>query len=96
MDDLDAFSQADENEHAVHFPSVIKVTLEDLFDFQNGYWTDHPETSITQTLDEELAIWDVLDMDADGENDVSGPGALAESLRVGSQSDDVMSSVLGL
>ena len=51
----------------------ISVTIEMLFDFNKEYWAHKAnESSITATLDEELEIWDILDIDADGEVDTTG------------------------
>ncbi|CDO68274.1 hypothetical protein BN946_scf184799.g1 [Trametes cinnabarina] len=51
------------------FISTIRVPLATLFDFSNAYWQTRADLSPSNTLDEELAIWDLLDMDADGEDD---------------------------
>ncbi len=50
-----------------------------------------PDLSTTASLNEELGVWDLLDMDADGEADN------ADTSRVGSaESDDVLSAIFGV
>ena len=78
------------------FPSVIKVKLESLFDFSRQYWQKRAEHSdMTATLQEELDIWDVLDMDADGEPEIDDLETSGSGER-GNQPDAFTSAVLGI
>jgi hypothetical protein len=44
------------------------IPIQDLFNFQNAYWRSLIETTITRTFDKELEFYDMLDLDADGED----------------------------
>ena len=68
---------------SVSFTSTIHVPLETLFDFSNNYWQERMKLSPSNTLDEELAIWDLLDIDADGDDEPSldqGSDSMADEL----------------
>ena len=74
----------------------IGVALDDILNFDNDWWTNDTAMHTTNTLEEELAVWDILDLDADGEGD-GGESGDGEADRVGgAHSDDVMNAVLGL
>ena len=48
-----------------------KLTIIDLFDFeQSYYWTSRLETSGLRGFDEELSIYDLLDLDAEGDDEI--------------------------
>ncbi|KAI0654021.1 hypothetical protein C8Q70DRAFT_541158 [Cubamyces menziesii] len=49
------------------FPSEIRKTLRMLLDFEAPFWRSKLERTSTPSLDDELALWEILDMDADGE-----------------------------
>lgn len=58
------------------FTSMIREPLHNLLDFSNEYWQARANSSPSNTLEEELAIWDLLDMDADGDDDsLAGQGS---------------------
>ncbi|EJF60609.1 hypothetical protein DICSQDRAFT_62505 [Dichomitus squalens LYAD-421 SS1] len=77
------------------FPSVIKIKLESLFDFSLSYWQKRRgESDMTATLDEELEVWNILDMDADGEPAMNDLGTIDGAGR--EQPDPFTSAVLGI
>ena len=48
-----------------------KLTIIDLFDFeQSCYWTSRLKTSGLRGFDEELRIYDLLDLDAEGDDEI--------------------------
>ncbi|KAH9856591.1 hypothetical protein C2E23DRAFT_808211 [Lenzites betulinus] len=57
----------------IAFPSVHHITLDTLSDFQTDYWRTQSAASSMPAMDDELALWEILDMDADGE-EVPGGG----------------------
>lgn len=52
---------------SVEFPSVHQLSLDALFDLKPAFWTERSEASTSLSLEAELALWEILDMDADGE-----------------------------
>ena len=44
------------------------IPIQDLFNFQNTYWQSLVKATITRTFDKELEFYDMLDLDADGED----------------------------
>ena len=50
--------------------TVEKLTIADLFNFGHSYWTSRLETSGLRGLDEELSIYDLLDLDAEGDYEI--------------------------
>ncbi|TBU31641.1 hypothetical protein BD311DRAFT_752169 [Dichomitus squalens] len=77
------------------FPSVIKIKLESLFDFSCHYWQKRREDSdMTASLDEELEVWNILDMDADGEPATETSETIDGAW--GNQPDAFTSAVLGI
>ncbi|TBU52374.1 hypothetical protein BD310DRAFT_970853 [Dichomitus squalens] len=77
------------------FPSVIKIKLELLFDFSCHYWQKRREDSdMTASLDEELEVWNILDMDADGEPATETSETIDGAW--GNQPDAFTSAVLGI
>ncbi len=60
---------SDDSRLPEHFPSEISMPLSDLFDYSSDFWTHDSPIATTTSLEEELAVWDLLDMDADGDED---------------------------
>ncbi|KAI0801429.1 ribonuclease H-like domain-containing protein [Fomes fomentarius] len=66
---MSILDEEDEDRVPTWLPSKICVSLEQLFDFSNAFWTEWDNRYVTNTLEEELEIWNILDMDGDGEED---------------------------
>ena len=66
---MDNPEHPDESASPQTFPSEIKVPLSRLFDYTSEFWTQGSPISTSASFEEELAVWDLLDMDADGEED---------------------------
>src|SRR6266576_576789 len=49
--------------------TAFQVSISDMFDFQNGYWTRAFQDSLMRGLMEEMELHELLDMDAEGEID---------------------------
>ncbi|KAJ2977735.1 hypothetical protein NUW54_g11382 [Trametes sanguinea] len=65
--DVDMESADEDLPDAARFPSQLKATLRELLDFANPFWQNRTAATSTSTLEEELALWEILDMDADGD-----------------------------
>jgi len=50
-------------------PRLPLISLADIFDYQNNYWKDTIEKAALATFDEELELFQLLDLDAEGEDD---------------------------
>ncbi|KAH9848343.1 hypothetical protein C2E23DRAFT_844406 [Lenzites betulinus] len=74
----------------IAFPLVHHITLDTLFDFQTDYWGTQSAASSMPTLDDELALWEILDMDADGE-EVPGGGD-EQGFKIDTLVDSILSS----
>ena len=46
-----------------------KIKLAELFDFSNTMWIDITRRTCMKSLDEELELYELVDMDAEGEAD---------------------------
>ncbi|KDQ55684.1 hypothetical protein JAAARDRAFT_208479 [Jaapia argillacea MUCL 33604] len=68
-DTLIHMADEDEDDQPHSFPSRISIKLEDLFDFTKDFWVEAHERSGTTSLQEELEVYELLDLDADGEDD---------------------------
>lgn len=53
-------------------PTTIRqrVTIKELFDFSCPHWAERYVKQPMRSFDEELALYELLDMNADGEADV--------------------------
>ncbi|KAI0719371.1 ribonuclease H-like domain-containing protein [Cerioporus squamosus] len=72
----------DELRTSNRWPSKLRIPLSKMFDFQSDFWSAYMARTHTNSLDEELAVWDLLDMDGDGEED-TGMDELAGILIAG-------------
>ncbi|KAF5385054.1 hypothetical protein D9615_001008 [Tricholomella constricta] len=66
MVDLD-----DRDNHPVRDPDTIghQIPISELFDFSRTHWVDTYSHVAERSFDEELALYELLDLDADGEED---------------------------
>jgi hypothetical protein len=48
----------------LHMPSVISIEIAKLFNFTNKSWIPSHERSASRSLDEELELYELLDLDA--------------------------------
>ncbi|KZT20928.1 hypothetical protein NEOLEDRAFT_1158419 [Neolentinus lepideus HHB14362 ss-1] len=78
---LSQMVEEDEDQDDVSTPSQISQSLRELFDFSVQYWVDAHTLKPRRTLDDELELYQLLDMDADGEVDgeVGGEFALDDA-----------------
>jgi hypothetical protein len=51
-------------------PSVISIKISELFNFTNKSWIPAQERSASRSLDEELELYELLDLDAPGEEGI--------------------------
>ena len=61
----------DDNDRDGQMPSEISIKIEDLFNFTNTGWVAVHERSASQSLDEELELYELLDTDAPGHDDIN-------------------------
>ncbi|KAJ3008701.1 hypothetical protein NUW54_g3057 [Trametes sanguinea] len=70
---LSSFAQSDmesadeDAPDATDFPSHINMPLDSLLDFSAPFWQTRAAAASTESLEDELALWEILDMDADGD-----------------------------
>jgi hypothetical protein len=64
-------AEGDEDKGDVQMPSHISIEICKLFDFNKSHWVSMHERSASRSLDEELELYELLDMDAPGEEDVN-------------------------
>ena len=60
-----------DNDGDGQMPSKISIRIADLFDFTNTGWISLHERSASQSLDEELELYELIDTDAPGYDDVN-------------------------
>jgi hypothetical protein len=71
---------------AIHMPARLlpgayrKITITDLFDFDNEHWARKFEESALRTFKQELDIYELLDLDADGDLDIEVDESTAQVL----------------
>jgi len=58
----------EDNEHGP-FPSTLSFTLAELFDFSVDYWVQSSEATGNRGLQDELELYELVDLDASGELD---------------------------
>jgi len=51
--------------------SIISIKIADLFNFTNRAWIPMHERSASRSLDEELELYELLDVDAPGDDDIN-------------------------
>ena len=56
-------------QHSSRWPSKLRIPLGQMFNDSSPFWDNYMANKRTNTLDKELELWDILDMDADGEDD---------------------------
>jgi hypothetical protein len=61
----------DDDDGDVRMPSVISIEITVLFNFTNKSWIPSHERSASRSLDEELELYELLDLDAPGEEDIN-------------------------
>jgi hypothetical protein len=61
----------DDDDGDGQMPSVISIEIAKLFDFTNKSWIPSHERSASRSLDEELELYELLDLDAPGEEDIN-------------------------
>jgi hypothetical protein len=61
----------DDDDGDVQMPSVISIEIMMLFNFTNKSWIPSHEHSTSQSLDEELELYKLPDLDAPGEEDIN-------------------------
>jgi hypothetical protein len=44
------------------------IPIQELFNLENMYWQSLIKATVTSTFDRELEVYDMLDLDADGED----------------------------
>ena len=49
------------HEYTALFPQKLSITIADLFNFQDPYWSDACEKAAERGLDNELALYELLD-----------------------------------
>jgi hypothetical protein len=64
-----ANEDCDENGEDEPFPSTLSFTLADLFDFSDNYWVKSSEATGNRGLQDELDLYELVDLDASGELD---------------------------
>lgn len=71
---------------AIHMPARLlpgayrKIAIADLFDFNNEHWAQKFEESALRTFKQELEIYKLLDLDADGDLDIEVDESTAQVL----------------
>ena len=60
----------DEDDGIEEMPSLISITIANLFNFGNRDWIPQHERTASRSLDEELELYELVDLDAQGEEDV--------------------------
>lgn len=58
----------DDDDGDGRMPSVIEIKIVKLFDFTKKSWIPSHERSASRSLDEELELYELLDLDAPGVN----------------------------
>ena len=61
----------DDDDGDGQMPSLISIEITKLFNFTNKSWIPSHECSASQSLDEELELYELLDFDAPGEEDIN-------------------------
>ena len=62
--------EGDQDDGEAHMPSQITITVCELFNFENNNWVLPHKCSASCSLDEELELYELLDLDAPGDEDV--------------------------
>ena len=60
------------NTRPVTAPLTIKnrIPIQQLFDFHQSHWVNKYQKHLLRSFDEELALYELLDLDAQGEDDI--------------------------
>ena len=64
-------ASSNDNNGDGQMPSKISIKIADLFDFMNMGWISLHECSVSWSLNEELELYELLDMDAPGYHNVN-------------------------
>ena len=64
-------AEGDQDEGDVRMPSHISSPICELFDFKKNHWVSLHERSASRSLDEELEFYELLNLDAPGDEDVN-------------------------
>jgi hypothetical protein len=62
-------SMSNDDEDNEHVPSTLLLTLANLFDFSVDYWVKASEATGNRGLQDELDLYELIDLDASGELD---------------------------
>jgi hypothetical protein len=89
---LQALLNADADAVRAAATEWTSIPISELFDFTNDAWTKRYEQFAHITFDEELALYDLLEEDADGELDPDF-GAVTEDILADGRADDTSSSL---
>ncbi|KAG5634734.1 hypothetical protein H0H81_000957, partial [Sphagnurus paluster] len=83
---LNAIDDAGDEDHSINFtsPKNISISLKNLFDFNSTHWVEAQQRSAIGSLEEEFEVYDLLDLDAEGE----------QELDLDPDLDDIVESVL--
>jgi hypothetical protein len=60
---------SNDDEDNEHVPSTLLLTLANLFDFSVDYWVKASEATGNRGLQDELDLYELIDLDASGELD---------------------------
>lgn len=61
----------DDDDGEGQMPSEITIEIAKLFDFTKKFWIPSHERTASRSLDEELELYELLDLDAPGEEDIN-------------------------
>jgi hypothetical protein len=57
----------DDDEAPAPSPNVLSIPIRDLFNFTQPYWVEAYDKMAMQGLQDELQLYELLDLDADGD-----------------------------
>ena len=61
----------DSDDGSLKWPSKTSIKVSELFNFLNTHWVLLHECSASHSLDEKLEFYELLDLDAPGEQDIN-------------------------
>lgn len=70
----------DEDAEPVRFPSKISISIIELFDFTMSSWVERYERNAHRSLEDELEFYELIDLDAEGEEDDTNFSSIDETL----------------
>jgi len=60
-------AETDNNELPEPSPDALSIPIRDLFDFMQSYWVEAYDKLAMRGLQDELELYELLDLDADGD-----------------------------